>query len=93
MASNLYPEAVQRVQQACAEFLAGTANIEQAQAALHAAEQTIVGLEEKWLRALFFAAENKLEEIRFTVSDDRQADAADQVVRHVLDAIKKPPPA
>jgi len=93
VANGLYPEAVQRVKQACIDFLAGTASIEQTQAALHAAEQVIVGLDEKWLRALLFEAENKLEEIRFTVSDDRQAEAADGVVRHVLHTVKQPPSA
>lgn len=93
MAHGLYPEAVQGVKQVCIDFLAGKANIAQAQAALHAAEQIIVGLDEKWLRALLFQAENRLEEIRFTVSDDQQAEAAAEVVRHVLHAIRQPPPS
>ena len=87
----LYPEAVQRVEQACHAFLSRQSGIEQVQAALLQSEQEIVALDEKWLRSVLFDAENKLEEIQFTVSDDKQAEAADEVVRHVLQAIKTPP--
>ncbi|MCD0505058.1 hypothetical protein [Bordetella petrii] len=91
MANGLYPEAVQRVKQACIDFLAGTASIEHTQATLHAAEQTIVALDEKWLRALLFEAENKLEEIRFTVPDEQQAAQARAALAKVLQALPAPP--
>ncbi|MBV7485430.1 hypothetical protein [Bordetella sp. BOR01] len=87
----LYPESVQRVEQACHAFLSRQSSIEQVQAALLQSEQEIVALDEKWLRSALFEAENKLEEIKFTVSDDKQAEAADEVVRHVLQTMKAPP--
>lgn len=86
----LYPEAVQRVEQACASFLSQEATIEQVQAALRQSEQEIVALDEKWLRSLLFDAENKLEEILYTVSDDQQTQAANEVMRHILHSIQAP---
>lgn len=87
----LYPDAVARVEQACNAFLSHEATIEQLQSALRQSEQEIVALDEKWLRALLFEAENKLEEILYTVSSDQQAHAANDVVRHVLDNLQARP--
>src|SRR3546814_10131903 len=72
MANWLYPEVVQRVKQACIVFMAGTASIEQCQAALPEAEQEIVGLDETWLRTMIIEAANQLQTIRFTVPDNKQ---------------------
>src|SRR3546814_9414592 len=87
MANWLYPEVVQRVKQACIDFLAGTASIEQSQAALHEAEQEIVGLDETWLRTMLFEAENQLETIRFTVPDNQQAVQARNIFIPVFAAL------
>lgn len=91
MAKWLYPEAVQRAQQACIDFLAQRIDIAQAQAALHQSEQEVVALEEKWLRTLLFEAENQLEEIRFTVPDDGQFRACAVVAQRVLHALQASP--
>jgi len=89
-ASWRYPEAVQRVEQTCVAFLAHDATIEQVQAALRQSEQEIVALDEKWLRALLCDAENKLEEILHTVSDDQRARTAHDVILHLLRSIQAP---
>jgi len=86
-ASWLYPDAVRRVRQACAAYLAGQADIGHAQAALRQAEQAIVALEEKWLRALLFQAENRLEEIQYTLPAATQAAAARAALQQVLQAL------
>lgn len=87
----LYPLAVQRVEQGCQRFLSGQSDIETLQAVLRDAEREIVALDEKWLRSALFEAENQLEEIRFTTSDDAQRPAAENVVRQLLRAITTPP--
>ena len=89
----LYPEAVQRVKQACASFLSHEATIEQVQAALRQSEQEIVALDEKWLRTLLSDVENQLEEILYTVSDDQQTQAANDVIHQLLRGIQSPRPA
>lgn len=88
LADWLYPEAVQRARQACIDFLAQRIGIIQAQGALRQSEQEIVALEEQWLRALLFEAENQLEEIRFAVPDSHQPAAAAAVMRRVLDTLQ-----
>src|SRR3546814_14496375 len=90
MANWLYPEVVQRVKQACIDFLAGTASIEQSQAALHEAEQEIVGLDETWLRTMRFEGENQLAATRFTVPDNQQAIQARTLLLQVLAELHGP---
>jgi hypothetical protein len=49
-------------------FLKGQMDAKSLQAALYQSEQKIEAVEEKWLRSLLSDAENKLEEIAYTVS-------------------------
>jgi len=83
----LYPDAVRQVRQACAAFLSGDADIPRVQAALRQAEQTIVAHDEKWLRALLGQAENRLEEIQYTLVDPARAAAARDTLQQVLRAL------
>ena len=93
MNDGLYPGVVLRVERACALFLSGKLEVTNLQAVLYQAEQEIEALEEKWLRSLLSEAENRLEEIVYTVSSDQKAKALAGVVRQLVYRIHdgKPP--
>lgn len=89
----IYPDAILRVESACALFLAGKLEVKNLQAALYQAEQEIEALEEKWLRSMLSEAENRLEEVVYTVSSDQQGEALAGIVRELVSKIHngKPP--
>lgn len=84
MTNWIYPEAVKRAEEACVAFLADRLDAKGLQAALYQSEQEIEAIEEKWLRSLLFDAENKLEEITYTVSSDKRKTAMLEVVERLL---------
>ena len=67
-----YPDTIKNIKESLHLFLLGDLSIDKLQSSLHQAEQQIDSYEESWLRSLFFDAENRIEEIRFTFSEDDQ---------------------
>lgn len=84
MTNWVNPGAVERVERACASFLKEQMDVKSLQAVLYQSEQEIEAVEEKWLRSLLFDAENKLEEITYTVSSDGRKAAMSAVVQQLL---------
>ncbi|MBI3563456.1 MAG: hypothetical protein HY080_17265 [Gammaproteobacteria bacterium] len=84
MTNWIYPDAVERVEKACGFFLKEQIDAKTLQAALYQSEQEIEAVEEKWLRSLLFDAENKLEEITYTVSSDKRKAAMFGIVQQLL---------
>lgn len=84
----LYPKTIDRVKTILNEFLLGNISIDNLQTFLYQEEQDIVTYEERWLRNLFFNAENKIEEINYTVSDLHKYDSICNVVRNCLEEIQ-----
>ena len=84
MSNWIYPDAIKRIERACAAFLAEQIDVKGLQAALYQSEQEIEAVEEKWLRSLLFDAENKLEEITYTVSSGQRKVAMLTVVEKLL---------
>ena len=89
MKNWLYPEAVKRVEDSCNSFLSGKLQVKTLQADLYQSEQEILAFDEKWLRSLLCDAENKLEEIIFTIPISEQKEAMREVVFKLLSDIDK----
>ncbi|WP_132141922.1 hypothetical protein [Luteibacter rhizovicinus] len=84
----LYPKTIESVKRACALYLAGELEIGGLQSCLYLAENDVVAHEERWLRAVFSDCSNKIEEICYTESTDRQPVLIGEAVRRLLDLLE-----
>ncbi|MDR1848578.1 MAG: hypothetical protein LBQ75_00900 [Zoogloeaceae bacterium] len=87
MTGWVYPDTVERVKRACASFLKEQIDAKALQTVLYQSEQEVEAVEEQWLRSLLSDAENRLEEITYTVSGDGLKAAMFAVVQQLLNAL------
>lgn len=80
----MYPEVIHSLINDCNAYMSGEIDLQTMQRAIYLAEHQIVSLEERWLRQELFIAENKIEEILYTVDDSNRGDAAEYIVRRLM---------
>lgn len=83
----IYPNIMRDLKKNCEYFLKGNLSVEEIQAYVYIAEQQIVALEERWLRNMLFNAENKIEEYRFTVDEEKIRERVIPIITDILKEI------
>lgn len=71
MSEWIYPDVIEKLRQSCAEFLDGKLSVSEIQSEIYSAENSIIAIDEKWLRQILFNAENEIELLTFTVDDEQ----------------------
>jgi len=84
----IYPEVINHLKESCIDFLDEKITIHDIQAEIFNAENQVVAHEEKWLRTIFFDAENEIERLRYTTNEDQLVGSIKPIVQDVLNKIK-----
>lgn len=85
----LYPNVVQRLLIACRSYLAGELSLPGFQGEVRLAEEQIVAIEERDLKAHLFAAENRIEELIYTMEEDLRNTEARGIAHHLVETLTR----
>lgn len=87
MSEWIYPDVIEKLRQSCAEFLDGKLSVAEIQSEIYSAENSIIAIDEKWLRQILFNAENEIELLTFTVDDEQLTDSVTPIIQNIINAI------
>jgi capsule polysaccharide export protein KpsE/RkpR len=86
----LYPDVVAQTLEACEDYLCGRISVSSLQDVIRSAEEVVVAHDEKWLRALLFSIENRIEEIIFTTPSEVHRELVGVLTLNLVERLKSP---
>jgi ATP/maltotriose-dependent transcriptional regulator MalT len=86
---SIYPEALQELSDACTRYREHSSSLDEVQAAVWKAVETIVAFEERELRAFLQVADGQLDQVRFTTDEQRVFEESLRIVSQIEAEIGK----
>ncbi|HAT5000639.1 hypothetical protein IBZ15_18725 [Serratia marcescens] len=78
---------MKKLRSSCVAFLEGKLSVSEVQSEIDNAGNSIVAIEEKWLRQLLLDAESDIELLIFTIDNEKLTAAVKPIVQNIIKAI------
>lgn len=83
----IYPDVINNLKKKCDSYLNKKISLDEIQSSIYEAEHQILALEEKWLRALLFDAENQIELNRYTIDSEKLEQSVEPIIKNIMTKI------
>lgn len=87
MSGWIYPDVIKKLSFSCVAFLEGKLPVAEIQSEINNAGDSIVAIEEKWLRQMLLDAESDIELLIFTIDNKKLTAAVKPIVQNIIKAI------